>query len=159
MWQKYKELISSSIITLIGLVYFVMAFSIRQYGDAVLDSRFLPLLLGCLLIAFGTVKLVGSIRQSFHKDGGINSEPPEESGSSRHVMLTLILMIAYAFTMKPLGFLISTSAYMFLQTIILFPNKKKNYIIMISVSLIFSIAVYLVFVRIFSLVLPRGILG
>lgn len=74
-------------------------------------------------------------------------------------MLTLILMIAYAFTMKPLGFLISTSAYMFLQTIILFPNKKKNYIIMISVSLIFSIAVYLVFVRIFSLVLPRGILG
>lgn len=159
MWQKYKELISSSVITVVGLVYFILAFSIRQYGDAVLDSRFLPLVLGVLLVVFGSVKLFGSIRQTLRQEHETATMNSPETGSRIHVLLTIALMIGYAFALKPLGFLFSTSVYMFLQTIILFPNKKKNVVIMIAVSLIFSITVYLVFTRVFSLVLPRGILG
>lgn len=159
MWRKYKEVISSGVISAFGFVYFIMSFSVRQYGDAVLDSRSLPLALGALLLVFGLIRFYTSIKSLVKVNFDNPVKESDEAGSRIHVILTLVLMLAYALTMKRLGFLISTTVYMFLQSMILFPKKKMNFIIAIAVSLIFSISVYLVFVRVFSLVLPQGILG
>lgn len=159
MWQKYKEVVSSGVISAFGFVYLIMSFSVRQYGDAVLDSRSLPKVLGALLLVFGLIRLFASIKILMKANSDEPATEPEEAGSRIHVILTLALMLAYALTMKTLGFLISTTVYMFFQSIILFPKRKMNYLITIAVSLIFSVSVYLVFVRVFSLVLPQGILG
>ncbi|MGD1832612.1 MAG: tripartite tricarboxylate transporter TctB family protein [Sphaerochaetaceae bacterium] len=167
MWQKYKDLIGSSVVSIFGLFFFLSSFSIRKYGDMAINSRSFPQILGILVMVFGLVQILQSVKVLTAKDSNTdqniiddNQKHSENSPiSMKNVIFTIVLMITYAFLMKPLGFLISTFLYSFIQAFILYPNKKKNFLIMILVSCIFTGLVYIVFVKGFSLVLPQGLLG
>jgi putative tricarboxylic transport membrane protein len=167
MWQKYKDLIGSSVITIFGLGFFLCSFSIRKYGDVAVDSRALPQVLGVLVMIFGSIRVIQSViglttqKGSSHQNN-VNDEQSETEKSPismKNVIFTILLMIVYALLMKPVGFLISTFIYVCVQAYILYPNKKKNFLIMFLVSGVFTVLVYLVFVKGFSLVLPHGWLG
>lgn len=112
MYRKYKDVVSAVIIFMAGLIYFILSFSIRQYGDAAVDSSFLPRILGGLLLLLSSVQIVSGIR----KANAISvSDKDSMVGHVGYlpVVLTLLLMFAYAAGMKPLGFLLSTIAFVF----------------------------------------------
>jgi len=167
MWQKFRDLIGASVITLFGLLFFLSTFSVRKYGNMAIDSRSFPQILGILVMGIGAIQIIQSIRVLDKNKVKAKSETEEEKtgtteiapSSMKNAVLTIVLMILYALLMKPLGFLLSTCIYTFLQAFILYPNKKKNFPIMVFVSFIFTGLVYFVFVKGFSLVLPHGFLG
>lgn len=159
MWRKYKELIGSGVVTAVGIIYFITTFKIRKFGDAVLDSRSLPIALGIIVIFLGLFRFVVSIKEFFQERVEDNKEHEDETGNRKRVIGSLGLMVAYAIIIKPIGFFISSFLYLFFQSLLIYPDRKKNYLISALIAIIFSLAVYLVFTRAFSLALPRGILG
>lgn len=76
---------------------------------------------------------------------------------SRKNLVTMGLIAVYAGCMKSIGFIISTFVYMMIQMFIL-KEGKKNWGLMIGVSLIMSIGIYFIFVNLFDILLPAGVL-
>jgi len=74
------------------------------------------------------------------------------------VPLTFLLLIAYVALMKEAGFLITTSAYLFLQIVVLSPRGKIRWYSSASLSIVASIVIYEVFVRLLNVPLPAGLL-
>ena len=71
-------------------------------------------------------------------------------------LIMLALTLLYYYLLKPVGFLITTPIYLF-ASFILFGYKRK--LKGAVIALIFSIAVYFLFTKVFLVILPRGILG
>ena len=79
--------------------------------------------------------------------------------NTRYLVRTLImaaLTFVYYKLMKPVGFLITTPLYLF-ASFMLFGYKRK--VKGVVIALVFSVAVYILFSRVFMVFLPRGILG
>jgi putative tricarboxylic transport membrane protein len=156
LFRKYKELIIGLIVMVFGGLYITQTFSITKYGDAVVDSRFIPQLLGGLLVFLGVIQIINGIK-------GLSKINETQSQNSfkvdKRVLLTLVNVIVYISLLKSIGFLIMTMAFTILQIIILSNEKKPKYLNMIIISIIFSISIYIIFVKGFSLTLPSGILG
>ena len=79
--------------------------------------------------------------------------------NTRYLVRALImaaLTFAYYKLMKPVGFLITTPLYLF-ASFMLFGYKRK--VKGVVIALVFSVAVYILFSRVFMVFLPRGILG
>ena len=72
------------------------------------------------------------------------------------VLIMFVLTFVYYKLLKPVGFLLTTPFYLF-ASFILFGYKKK--LTAAIVAVVFSVAVYFLFSRVFMVILPRGILG
>ena len=79
--------------------------------------------------------------------------------NAKYLLRALIMVVAtfvYYKLMKPIGYIITTPIFLF-GSFMLFGYKKK--IKGVIIALIFTIAVYLLFTKVFMIFLPRGILG
>lgn len=141
---------------LLAVVYYMYSFSIKEYGDAAVNSRFMPQILGIVLLLLSIAQIVSVI---VNKKALESVSTGTGSKINAKVIQTLILIAVYATIMIPVGFLLSTMAYIFLQTMILTPKEKQRYLKTAIISVGFSIVVYMVFVKGFELTLPSGILG
>lgn len=115
-----------------------------------------PKLLSVLGIAASLVILLG-FEKSEPKEAEIDYRRLREYKLGQALML-LGLMVAYAFCLRPVGFLISTSSFLFLGAFIL---GERKYLVMIAISATAAFVVwYLVqeVLGIFMRPLP-GILG
>ena len=74
-------------------------------------------------------------------------------------VLSIPLLLAYAYSMKPVGFLLSSMVYLFLHMLLLTVNKKRNYLLLAVLAIIVPCIIYFCFVKLFYLMLPVGILG
>lgn len=74
-------------------------------------------------------------------------------------VLSIPLLLAYAYTMKSAGFLLSSGIYMFLHMLLLTVDKKRNYPLLILLAVLVPCIIYFCFVKLFYLMLPAGILG
>lgn len=74
-------------------------------------------------------------------------------------VFSAILLLGYVFSIKRLGFLIASAIYMLLQMLLLTVNTKRNYILLIALTIAVPSIIYFGFVKIFYLMLPPGILG
>lgn len=75
---------------------------------------------------------------------------------------TLALIAVYIFCLEPVGFMLSTFVYLIVQMIVLADDshrKKKDIVLFVIISAIVAVGVYMLFTRVFYLMLPRGILG
>ena len=79
--------------------------------------------------------------------------------AARVDVFSSILMLCYVFSIKRLGFLIASAIYMLLQMLLLTVNTKRNYILIIFMTIVVPSIVYFGFVKIFYLMLPPGIFG
>ena len=87
-------------------------------------------------------------------------EEMELKDNYKKVILSFIYLIVYAAMLKPLGFVISSICYLFFQINIMTekPDKKQE-IVFIVLAVCVPVIVNLIFVNVFSMALPQGILG
>ena len=83
----------------------------------------------------------------------------ESAMESREVILSFVALGIYVFIMKDVGFLISTAAYIYAETLILTPKAKRNYILSLIVAIAFAVGIDFVFVKFLNVLLPTGIFG
>jgi putative tricarboxylic transport membrane protein len=78
---------------------------------------------------------------------------------NREIVLTFVSLAVYIALLEPVGFLIMTAVYLFVQTLILTPKEKRNYIVTLITSIVIAVALDYVFVCLLNVLLPLGIFG
>lgn len=166
--KKYKDLISGIAFLAFSVAFYCSGFGIKVYGgygNMGISGRFLPQIMAVGTGILSLVLIFQWVSQARKcpapVPGGADGE-----GSTRDfphkVVLTTFCIAAYLCLIPYLGFLISTALYLFFQITLLAPKEKhkaKNNAITAAISIVFSAAVYYIFVNVFTLILPQGILG
>lgn len=158
--------------------------SYTGYGDQAVDSKFMPRVLGILMAGLSVIRMVGAIKQLRLENKGdvqaaaaqttnsaATAASPDEAkesfdedayvkGSSLHSFVVIAgLLVLYVAAFKPLGFILSSIAFLFGAMLFLTPKEKRNWLWIVGLSVVIPIAVYFLFVSGFKLKLPGGILN
>ena len=83
-----------------------------------------------------------------------------DTADYKRVLFSLVASIVYVNVLSPIGFIISTLVYLFVQITILAPDAhrtKKDLIQYLVIDVIFTFVVYFLFRYGFKIVLPAGI--
>ena len=157
MFEKSKDIISGITLILIGAIMFVSTFSIKVIsGMSVgITSDFVPKIATIAMVIFGAFILVDGLKK--YKE--YTDERVNKSSVNRNVIATLIIIGTYIFLINLLGFIVSTTLYLFIQCNILAPKEKRNKALFLIISVVTAIIVYYLFSRVFLLMLPLGIFG
>lgn len=162
---KYRELIGGCGFFLFGAAYFIAAFSIRKFdANGVIDSAFIPKIYGILIMILSSLQLLVAIwkKKIINKDV---TEKNNDEGTLRQrlfaVLKTFALLIIYIALLGNVGFVIMSIFFIIAMTMLLLPQNqfsKRKIIMVTGIAVVFSVAVYLLFVYGFGLTLPAGIL-
>lgn len=171
MNNKYRDVISS--VFVIALAIFIAYFSkdIRTVKFTSVGANFFPRIIAVMLGGLGVILLITSIMEV--KRRGLNSvdnktavKEVTSSGSKKGGIISrnadwvsVILIMAYVFSMGKLGFIIASIVYLFLQMVVLSTAGKVKFMSLGLVAVISPVVIYLIFTKIFGLMLPSGILG
>jgi len=145
---------------LLSIGVWIASFSIKRLVVSRIGSAFVPQLAASLLGILSIILIVQSVAaKSKAVPEASQKEKPEVSAESRkRVLLTFLLILLYLALLEPVGFLITTAFYLFFQFLVL-SRKKPNLPLYGLIAVSTSIIVYYLFVKVFILFLPAGILG
>ena len=152
MSEKTKGIITSILFLAFSIVMIVFA---RQYKPMMkndLGSGFFPMVVGIAMAALSVLRLILAIRE---KKGEVKKSGDDLMGG----LATIILIGGYCIAFNPIGFIISTMVYLFLQILVLTPKEKRSWPITIAISVIAPIAFYVLFVYAINTPLPKGLLS
>ncbi|MFA6633621.1 MAG: tripartite tricarboxylate transporter TctB family protein, partial [Kiritimatiellia bacterium] len=68
-------------------------------------------------------------------------------------------LILYLALIPILGYIIASTLYIFGQILILNRSNKQHYLRYATISIFSAVLTYLLFVKVFSVMIPAGILG
>ncbi|MDO4305463.1 MAG: tripartite tricarboxylate transporter TctB family protein [Eubacteriales bacterium] len=154
--KKYKEVISGTIIFIFAAVYFGIGLTIPEFNDGFISSDFMPKLYGIILMALSAVQIFMGAK-GLKNEG----EDQKEGGSFLvpEVVITFVFLVLYVALLNVLGFLFSTILFLLGMVTLFTPKEKRNIIKIVLISVVFSVVVYLIFVKGFGLTLPEGFFG
>lgn len=152
--RKLSELIIDIVLLLSGIGLYISSRSIDPGNSIGIGGDFMPEICTILwiIIAIGLV-VTEALTPDDHEKG--------ITANLKAFFGTLLLLFVYIFTLDDIGFVISSAIYMFIQMCIFVPAElriKKNYIIFLALSVIIPFVINELFVEVFSLILPAGIL-
>ncbi len=152
--KKLTELIVDAFLLLVGVVLFISARGIDTDTALGQSSDFVPKLCTGLWIVFSVCLLVKELRT--HDDGvkklGINLSV---------FLLTIILLLAYVYSLNILGFTVASMLYLIIQMLLFVPAElrtARNIIIFVILAVAVPLIVNALFVNAFSLLLPEGVI-
>ena len=174
-----KEMLVGIIFLIIGVVYFALAFTIPIYdaygGSSVVDSSFVPKVVGILLIVLSILQLIFSSKaaknapaaqttQASEEDEDFKVEDWDDDAANRNadtkaLVAIFVILIIYMALLSTLGFMISSVLFLIATMLLLTPAEKRNIPLILILSVVVSVGVYYLFVYGLDMVLPRGILG
>lgn len=150
---KISEVIFNMFLFLAGIVLLISAQSIEVGAAMGQGGDFLPKLCSVFWVIISGLMLASSAFKY--------TAQSEEKGNIKGFLLTLVLLFLYVLLLKPIGFVITSSLYMFLQMLLFVPGElinKKRLILFAVISILLPVLVNLLFANVFSLILPAGIL-
>lgn len=161
--KKYSDCISGGFLILLGTVILFASRNIKRMAGVSVGSDFFPKIAAAMLLVFGVVIIIAFFR------GRPDRSPAaaEESDAAEDVtktdwkapLVSVVLLAIYVGLLAKVGFIIMTMLYLFVQTIVLAPKEKRNYLLFGILSLVVTLIVYYVFVHVLSVMLPIGLLG
>lgn len=161
MIKKYGDIIFGGVVMLIAVVLFISTFSIRSLLGMNPGPDFMPKVASVMLfIVAAGITWEGVMKLKNYVPEEVSAEDTAfAKAENRNVLLSVIIIGFYVFSMNYLGFIISTIIYTFCQMVILTPyGKKKTYILYLIISLVCAFGLYLAFTRVLYLMLPQGLL-
>lgn len=162
-WKKYRELISGVAFLIFSVAYYLNASTIKVLSPNsgnYINGQFFPKLMAVFMGIVSICQIYGGIKLNGGKSKtdaapGAQGASLDRAGVMR-ILATLISLAVYVALIKTAGFLLMTILYVFAQTFILIPREKRNLPFMVILDIVFSVAVYFIFVHGFQLMLPRG---
>lgn len=157
--KNKKDFWLGIVFAVFGIVYLIGAVQLPFKGVDALGAGFLPKIIGILAIVCGAILAVTNLEKAAKETGSEKEgEVQEWKTDYKRVVLSLILLTVSVLLLDYVGFIIIGAVYLFLQIMILSPKEKMRPVIYAVISIVLSIAVYLLFVRAFHVMLPNGIL-
>ena len=150
MSEKKKNLVTSVIFLLFGVFVFVQSLGIKHMMKNDVGSAFFPKVVAVAIIGVSAIRLVMALREP---EGDKKASDNDTMGG----LLTILLVGGYVLAFQPVGFIISTIVYLFLQILVLTPAEKRKWPVIIAISVIAPLAIYTLFVYVISTPLTKGI--
>lgn len=152
MTDKKKGIITSVLFLAFSIVMIIFARELKPMMKNDLGSGFFPMVVGIAMCGLSVLRLVLAIRE---KETEVKKSGDDLMGG----LGTLILIGGYCIAFNPVGFIISTIIYLFLQILLLTPKEKRNWLVISLISLIAPFAFYALFVYVINTPLPKGMFG
>ncbi len=151
--MKKGNLVLSAICAILGIVVIVIAMgypSAKDYGTGVPGPGLWPIVIAAILLICSVLLAWRTLKMDAAEDTKLELF----STGSQRVYLTMGILIVYMLVLKPLGFLLATTAleFVFIQWF-----AKKNPLITLVISVAVTLVIYSVFQ--FALNVPVGSFG
>ena len=134
---------------------FSQALKITSIMGKDLGSGFMPKVIAVALVLTSLLKLIAT----FFEKNPSEEEKENNNQDSKGGLLTIGALLFYVLTFEILGFIVSTTAYLFIQMLIFSDEKNRKSLLFLTISVVFSIATYVLFVYLIQKPLPTGILS
>jgi hypothetical protein len=151
MKDKTRDLLCSVLFLTFGIFMFFQSLGIVSKIERDLGSGFMPKIVAGVLIAISIIKLIVTLTSK--KENMVEETDRDMLGG----LLTIAVLAAYVLLFDILGFLISTTVYLFLQILILSNEKNRRIGLFAIISIIVSVVIYILFVYVIKMPLPYGI--
>lgn len=158
-FKKYGDVVISIFFMVLSAVMIYAATLLPKSKVMEIGPDFMPTVIGILTMILSAALLVISLRGLKTRIAEVEANPPAECDYKR-MLISLILILVYAFTLKPVGFIIATMVYLPIQMFVLADAEhrtKKDIITLLVIDVIFTFAVFFLFRYGFKIVLPQGI--
>ena len=120
------------------------------------SAQVIPTLLGILLAVLSVCLIYQGIKRLKAPDTDGTAKSSREDLIS--VVLTMAIILLYVAILDTVGFILATIIYLFCQMMILAPKAKRNPVLFIIVSVVFTVIVFIAFRIGLKQLLPRGII-
>jgi len=132
----------------IGIALFISAQSIKAGATNSLGGDFVPKLSTGLWVVVTALLFFTGLKSSASESEQMNM---------MGLLKTFVLLLVYIALLKTLGFIVCSILYLGVQMYLFLPKElhsKKNYILLGVIAVIVPILTDIVFVNVFSLILP-----
>lgn len=152
MTDRKRNLIVSFVFLAFGVFLLVESMGIKHMMKNDVGSGFFPKVIAVLIIGVSLIRLVMTML-----------EPVGEKKKSNSDMaggwLSILLIGAYVVAFQPVGFIIDTMVYLFLQMLVLAPKERRNLPLLGIIAVLAPLCIYTLFVYAINTPLPKGIFG
>ncbi len=158
-FKKYGDIIVGIFFMALSVVLMIMAQMLPKSKVMEIGPDFMPMVIGVLTFILAAILTFLSVKNFKAKVAAIDPDSIPECDYKR-VLSSIILVLVYVFILKPVGFIVSTLAFLFLQMLVLSPDDergKKDMIKLAVIDVIFTLVVFFLFRYGFKIVLPAGI--
>ncbi len=152
--MNYSAL-SGVVSVLVGIVYAIQSYNLPRavIGKPMAPVMF-PLGLGVLMIVFGAIQIVRSVSiGEFAFVSEMKGKKPELSYTAKIIAFTCSIAVIYALLFNRIGYVFST--IFFLGALLFAINGIQRWKTNLSVSILFSLSIYILFSKVLGLILPR----
>lgn len=157
--DKFRDVIAGVLFFVIALAYYLGSNSLKNIGSSTVNTDFFPKVCGIAMMALSVILIVTSVRRLYQaKNQQEETDVPFEKAGAIRVVFSILLLAIYIALMEPVGFLLMTILYVYLQIMVLTPRNEWKLIRFAAISVIFSVIVYCAFLYGFDVMLPQGIL-
>lgn len=160
-FKKFGDLIVSIFYLALGIALIIGGKALPASQVMEIGPDFMPIVVGAICTGLSIILLIMSVGKLRKGEEAKEEDVPEgEVTDYKRVIESLILALAYVNVLKPVGFIISTLAYLLLQIIVLSPDDKrkpKDILLILVIDVVFTFVVYFLFRYAFKIVLPAGI--
>lgn len=160
--NKYEIPVYSFLLAFCG-VFFYGTYNIRPGRAKTVSDAFVPRVTLAIMAVLLIILLVKAIISQYRYKREVPAEEKEEEKKKTKEFLKKmgILIAVFTFTiimMKTLGFIISMTFYLLFMFIWLAEDKKRNWKVIIPIGVLFPFTLFMVYLKVFSVLLPAGVL-
>ncbi|MGP9789605.1 tripartite tricarboxylate transporter TctB family protein [Roseinatronobacter sp. NSM] len=150
--SRNRELVVGLAMLGVGMGYLYMTMQLPRRGAV--DATFFPYVLAWAMIGLGALQCLVTWWRGVTSTGGEDKLQPLQALT---VLATLGLVAGFIAALRPLGFPIAATGFLFAQFIVLTPNGKRPRLLLYAALAIISAAVIFITFRYgFRLMLPAG---
>ena len=158
-FKKYGDIIVSIFFMIAGIALIALAKTLPASAVMSVGPDFMPTVIGLVTLILAIILLIMSIKGFKANAAKLEAEPPK-SVEYKRVILSMLVILLYAFLLQTVGFIVLTLVYLPIQIFILAPDEnrtKKDIILYLIISVIFTFVVFFLFRYGFKIMLPAGI--
>ena len=171
--MKYrKDFVFGIILAAFSIFYIISASKIKIFtgpGAAPINARAIPYMWGVILLILSIILIIRGVKGT--RQSGDIAESATFSGEkkkqtvieylseSKEIWLTFLFLGIYIALLKPVGFLLMTIIYIFAESMLLSKREERNWKLSLGLAVFCAVLIDYIFIRVFFILLPHGILG
>lgn len=152
--KKYGDLICGLIGVVIAIVLFILSLQINMKEGDLIGAGFLPLIVSVIVFFFSlTLAMRGWKSSKIYIE-----QPLEYEKNTLGVWLMIVACFLYAALIKPLGFIIDSSLFLYFTLCMMTKKENIKWGRFAVLAVVAVVIIYMIFTEIFGIRLPKGIL-
>lgn len=155
MTNKQRDILCSAIFLVFGIGMLYVSFGIKHRIASDVGSGYVPKFIALCIIVTAGAKLFFSLRDKSASAGKKEAAVNDLPGG----IGTIALMLVYMLALEPVGFILSSAVYLFLQIMLMSNKENRKPVLFAIISIILPVAIYALFNYVIKMPLPKGIFG